>query len=102
MLADNSGDLFLAFSTANEGADNGNSTAPTKPTVSKINRLLSSSMNLLFLATLQATEEAVDNAMVAATPMVGADYILIPALPHDELRRVLLEHKLLSEPSQKQ
>ncbi len=96
-LADSSGDLFLAFSTANEGADDGNSTAITKPAISKIERLISSSLNPLFLATLQATEEAVDNAMIAATTMIGADYILIPALPHDELQRVLREHKLLHE-----
>jgi L-aminopeptidase/D-esterase-like protein len=96
-LADSSGDLFLAFSIANEGADDGNSTATTKPATSKIERLISSSLNPLFLATLQATEEAVDNAMVAATTMIGADYILIPALPHDELQRVLREHKLLRE-----
>ena len=94
-LGDSSGDLFLAFSTANEGADDGNSTPNAKPPVSRMDRLVSSSLNPLFLGTIQATEEAVDNAMVAATTMIGADYMLIPALPHDEVQRVLREHKLL-------
>jgi L-aminopeptidase/D-esterase-like protein len=94
-LGDSSGDLFLAFSTANEDADDGNSTPNAKPPVSRMDRLVSSSLNPLFLGTIQATEEAVDNAMVAATTMIGADYMLIPALPHDEVQRVLREHKLL-------
>jgi D-aminopeptidase len=97
ILADSSGDLFLAFSTANREADNGNSNLPTKPPVSKMERLISPSLNPLFLATVQATEEAIDNAMIAAKTMVGGDYILMPALPHDELQRVLREHKLLHE-----
>jgi L-aminopeptidase/D-esterase-like protein len=97
ILADSSGDLFLAFSTANTGADEGNSSSRTKPPVSKMERLISPSLNPLFLATVQATEEAVDNAMIAARTMIGGDYILMPALPHDELQRVLREHKLLHE-----
>jgi D-aminopeptidase len=47
-------------------------------------------------ATVQAPEESVDNAMVAAKTMIGADYIVMPALPHEELQRVLREHKLLT------
>ncbi|MGI8772319.1 MAG: P1 family peptidase [Acidobacteriaceae bacterium] len=101
ILADSSGDLFLAFSTANQGADDGNSTARTQAPVSRVERLTSSSLNPLFLATVQATEESVDNAMVAAKTMIGADYILFPALPHAELQRVLSEHKLLTSAGQK-
>ncbi len=96
-LGDSSGDLFLAFSTANQGADDGNSTPNAKPAVSGMNRLISSSLNPIFLATAQATEEAIDNAMTSARTMIGSDYILIPALPHDELQRVLREHKVLHE-----
>jgi D-aminopeptidase len=97
ILGDSSGDLFLAFSTANKGADEGNGSAFDKPTVSKVERLISPSLNPLFKATAQATEEAVDNAMVAAKTMIGANYIVAPALPHDELQRVLRDHKLLNE-----
>jgi D-aminopeptidase len=96
ILGDSSGDLFLAFSTANQGADEGNSTQPDKPRVSKVERLISPTLNPLFLATVQATEESVDNAMIAAKTMIGADYVLFPALPHDGLQRVLREHKLLT------
>jgi D-aminopeptidase len=39
----------------------------------------------------------VDNAMIAARTMTGANYIVAPALPHDELQRVLREHKLLND-----
>lgn len=101
ILGDSSGDLFLAFSTANQGADEGNSSERNKPPVSKVERLISPTLNPLFLATVQATEESVDNAMIAAKTMIGADYILSPALPHDELQRVLRDHKLLTVDAQK-
>jgi L-aminopeptidase/D-esterase-like protein len=96
IMGDSSGDLFLAFSTANQGVDEGNSTAQDKPKVSTVERLISPSLNPLFLATVQATEESVDNAMVAAKTMIGADYVVVPALPHEELQRVLRDHKLLT------
>jgi len=97
ILNNSSGDIFLAFSTANKGADEGNSTEPGTPAVSGLERLISPSLDPLFEATVQATEEAVDNAMIAAKTMVGGDYIVIPALPHEELQRVLREHKILVE-----
>jgi L-aminopeptidase/D-esterase-like protein len=43
----------------------------------------------VFLATVQATEEAVVNAMIAAEDMKGIDNHFVPALPHDKLRQVL-------------
>jgi len=91
-----SGDLFIAFSTANVGADNGNSTGSDRPRTSSVQRLLSSNIDPLFLATIQATEEAVVNAMVAAETMTGADYWRSYAIPHDQLQAVLRKHGRLT------
>src|SRR3984957_3755543 len=70
-----SGDIFLAFSTANLGADDGNSDAnsgnPHAKKNAALRRLASWEMDPLFAAVTQATEEAVDNALIAATPMIG-------------------------------
>ena len=49
----------------------------------------------LFLATVQATEEAVVNAMVAAETMTGVDGHTAIALPHDRLREVLKKYNRL-------
>ena len=46
-------------------------------------------MNPLFDATVQATEEAIINALVAGEPMTGQGDHHVPALPHDEVRRLL-------------
>jgi len=91
-----SGDIFLAFSTANAGADEGNSVAPPfdVPSV-KIERMQSWKMDAMFSAVVQATEEAVINAMIAAKTMTGADYWVVPALPHDQLQQVLAAHGML-------
>jgi L-aminopeptidase/D-esterase-like protein len=52
-------------------------------------------MNAIFTAVVQATEESIINALVAATTMTGADYWTVPALPHDQLQQVLRKHGLL-------
>ena len=52
-------------------------------------------MNPLFLATVQATEEAVINAMVAAETMKGINNFEVIALPHDQLREVLRKYNRL-------
>jgi len=69
-----SGDIFIASSTANAGADSGNSRAPDRAAVSSIQRLISGRIDALFTATVQTTEEAITNAMIAAETMTGADY----------------------------
>ena len=93
---DGSGDIFLAFSVANPNADEGNSTEPPFTEANaKIERMQSWKMNPMFAAVIQATEESVINAMVAAKTMTGADYWVVPALPHDQLREVLRRHGLL-------
>lgn len=86
-----SGDIFIAFSTGNEGAWAGGpgATLETYP-----NEL----MNPLFEATVQATEEAILNAMVAAETMVGRDGLVAHALPHDRLQAALQKHDRWVEP----
>lgn len=93
---DESGDIFLAFSTANQGADEGNSAQPplTEPNA-KVERMQSWKMDPMFTAVVQATEESVINALVAAKTMVGADYWVVPAIPHDQLQEVLRSHRVL-------
>ncbi len=93
---DESGDIFLAFSTANAGADEGNSAQPpfNYPNAT-IQRMQSWKMDAMFTAVVQATEESVINTIIAAKTMVGADYWTIPALPHDQLQQVLRKHGLL-------
>jgi D-aminopeptidase len=93
---DSSGDIFLAFSTANQGADEGNSAAPPydRPNAT-VERMQSWKLNPMFAAVIQATEESVINAMVAAKTMTGADYWVVPALPHDQLQEVLRKHGML-------
>jgi L-aminopeptidase/D-esterase-like protein len=96
--SDGSGDIFLAFSTANAGADEGNSAEPpfTTPNA-KLERIQSWKLNPLFAAVVQATEESVINAIVAAKTMVGADGWVVPALPHDQLQKVLAAHGMLKK-----
>ena len=95
---DESGDIFLAFSTANSGADEGNSAEPpfTQPNA-KVERMQSWKMDPIFTAVVQATEESVINALIAAKTMVGADYWVIPAIPHDQLQEVLRKHGMLTK-----
>ena len=94
--SDGSGDIFLAFSTANAGADEGNSAEPpyTSPNAS-VERVQSWKLNPLFAGVVQATEESVINALVAAKTMTGADYWVIPALPHDQLQEILRKHGMM-------
>ncbi len=82
---DGSGDIFIAFSTANPGA------VGTKG-VHQLTMLPNDSLDPIFLATVQATEEAVINAMVAAQTMTGINNHTVIALPHDRLRDVLAKH----------
>jgi len=77
-----SGDIFLAFSTANGAALGGQ---PLAQSTSLGNDLL----DPLFEATVQATEEAIVNAMVAARDMQGNDGHYAKALPHAELVQLL-------------
>jgi L-aminopeptidase/D-esterase-like protein len=85
-----SGDIFIAFSTANPGA--------AKPEgVVTLQMLGNESMNAVFAATVQATEEAIVNAMIAAETMTGIENHRVRALPHDALRAVLKKYNRLAE-----
>jgi D-aminopeptidase len=86
---DGSGDIFIAFSTANPGA--ASSKGPHQITM-----MPNEQMNPIFLATVQATEEAVVNAMVAAETMSGINNFTVIALPHDKLREVLKKYNRLT------
>jgi D-aminopeptidase len=88
---DESGDIFIAFSTANPGA------GLEQKSVVALQMLPNDRMDELFEATVQATEEAVVNAMVAAKTMTGADGHTVEALPHDRLREVLKKYNRLAE-----
>jgi D-aminopeptidase len=77
-----SGDIFLAFSTANRPAD--------------VKMLPNDSLNPLFEATVEATEEAIVNAMVAADTMTGADGRRVIGLPHQKLRETLRKYNRLA------
>jgi D-aminopeptidase len=88
---DGSGDIFIAFSTANAGAG----VEQKKPVA--VQMLPNDRMDALFEATVQATEEAVVNALVAARTMTGADGHMVEALPHDRLRDVLKKYNRLVE-----
>ena len=94
--SDGSGDIFIAFSTANAGADDGNWAADLGEPA-QVSRLRSATLNPLFEATVQGVEEAVVNALVAAQTMTGADYWTVSALPHDQLQDVLRRHGMLIE-----
>ncbi len=87
---DGSGDLFIAFSTANPKAISSKG-------LRHITMVPNEDLDPLFLATVQATEEAVVNAMVAAETMTGINNKTVTALPHDKLREVLKKYNRLTK-----
>jgi L-aminopeptidase/D-esterase-like protein len=80
-----SGDLFLAFSTANTGAAKPDGTPA-------LTMLPNNRIDPLFGATIDATEEAVVNAMLAAQTMTGADGIRVFGLPGDRVVAALKKY----------
>jgi D-aminopeptidase len=89
IAGNDSGDIFIAFSTANAGANE-------LGHVVALQMVPNDSLDPLFAATVQATEEAIVNAMVAATDMTGIDDHRVHALPHDQLRAVLAKYHRLT------
>jgi D-aminopeptidase len=85
-----SGDIFIAFSTANPGA-------AAADHVVDLKMLPNDKIEPVFAATVQATEEAVINAMVAAETMTGINDHKVIALPHDKLRAVLKKYNRLAQ-----
>ena len=88
IASNGSGDIFLAFSTANPQA--GQAGPPVQ-----VEMVSNEEMNGLFAATVQATEEAIVNALVAARDMRGDKGHLVKAIPHAELRAVLKRYNRL-------
>ena len=81
-----SGDLFIAFSTANAGAAN------PEPLTHSVETTPNDSMDPIFTAVVQATEEAIINALVDNQTMIGRDNHRVDALPHDRLRELLKKY----------
>jgi L-aminopeptidase/D-esterase-like protein len=84
-----SGDIFIAFSTANGGAADARDTA-------QVSMLSNDRIGAVFEATVQATEEAIINALVAAETMTGIDGHRTEAISHDALRAVLRKYNRLA------
>ena len=86
--ANTSGDIFIAFSTANPGA-------ARRAGLVELSMLPNDRMTPLFDATVQATEEAIVNALVAAQTMRGINDNTVYALPHNRLKEVLARYRRL-------
>jgi L-aminopeptidase/D-esterase-like protein len=80
-----SGDIFVAFSTANPRAagDTG---------IARVEMIPNARINPLFYATVQATEEAILNALLGAETMTGADDYRVYALPVDRLKAAMKKY----------
>lgn len=87
----NSGDIFVAFSTANQEAAN------PKDGVAKLEMLSNDRLNAVFAATILATEEAIINALVAAETIEGIDDHKIYELPHDLLIDVMKKYNRIKK-----
>jgi len=85
-----SGDIFIAFSTANPGAHSSSSLA-------SLEMLPNDRINPLFAATVEATEEAIVNAMIAAETMEGVNGQTVYAIPHERLRSILKKYNRLKD-----
>jgi L-aminopeptidase/D-esterase-like protein len=80
-----SGDIFIAFSTANK-----NSFSRTKETTATM--FSNDQMGALFNATIQSTEEAIINALVAGTTTKGINDNTVYGLPHDAVIKILKKY----------
>jgi D-aminopeptidase len=91
-----SGDLFIAFATGNHPPPEADEESPLAYPVQAVgNRVI----DALFDGVIEATEEAIVNALVAATTMVGRDGITAHALPHDRLLEIMARHGRVPRPA---
>jgi D-aminopeptidase len=88
---DGSGDIFLAFSTANPRAED-------PAAISSVKSFPRAEINWLFEATVDATEEAIVNALVAARTMTGINGETVEGLSHERTREILRKYRRLVEP----
>ena len=84
-----SGDIFVAFSTANE-----NSWASPEATITMLSN---DRLDQLFTATVHATEAAITNAMLAAETMTGANGVRVHELPVGQMMEVMRVHNRVPE-----
>jgi L-aminopeptidase/D-esterase-like protein len=89
VASNSSGDIFIAFSTANSGAG-------ATEGLPSVRMLPNDRITPFFEATAEATEEAIINALVAAQTMTGAQGRRVMALPHDRLMELLRKYNRLS------
>ena len=80
-----SGDIFLAFSTANENA--------FSPRPVKIDYMPDELIDPFFIAAAQATEEAIMNALAAGKTMVGRNMNTVYGLPHDQVKKIVEKYR---------
>lgn len=86
-----SGDIFLAFSTANP-----NTALGKEKGIAELHALDNEHLNPLFAASVFATEEAIVNSMIAGEDMTGYNGFSVKALPHGKLKEVLKDYNRLS------
>ena len=79
-----SGDIFIAFSTANENAYG--------YTISNISMISDENIDPFFKAAAEAVEEAIVNAMISAETMQGRNQNTVYAIPHDQIRSILAKY----------
>jgi D-aminopeptidase len=91
-----SGDLCVAFATANRGLSSDWIVEGEQTVSSAVQMLADPVIDSLFYAAIEATEEAIVNALVAAETMTGGDGVVAHALPHDELMSVMRAHEARS------
>ena len=85
-----SGDIVIAFSTANPGAASAENTA-------QVSMISNEQISPFFNATVLATEEAIINALVAAEPMTGVNGRTVQAISHNRLKEILKKYNRLNE-----
>ncbi|MEQ8204565.1 MAG: P1 family peptidase, partial [Woeseia sp.] len=93
IASNGSGDIFIAFSTANDSASQ---SGPIK----QVSTISNENISPFFQATVEATEEAIINAMIAGRDMTGHRGHTVRAINHAELQRVLAEHNRLNPTSE--
>lgn len=84
-----SGDIFIAFSTANDNAKQGGA-------VTTVKMITNDEIDPLFLGTVQATEEAIINALVAGKDLKGTQGRTVKAISHEKLQQILLQHNRMN------
>ncbi len=89
--AHNSGEIVMAFSVVNSIP------RVAKRSVYRLRVLLDAHIDPLYQAAVEATEEAILNALCMADDMVGVNGHFAPAIPLDDLREIYARHKQLDE-----